>query len=60
MNARDLIIVLVGAVVGVVGGFVIFGGMDAITGALCGAAGGGLLSVIDKGIRKLRDGKGTP
>ena len=59
MNGRDQIIVLVGAVVGVVGGFVIFGGMDAITGALCGAA-GGLLSVIDKGIRKLRDGKGTP
>ena len=60
MNGRNLIILLAGAVVGVVGGYVIFGGLDAITGAICGGAGGGLLSLIDKGIRKLRDDKGTP
>ena len=60
MSGRDLIIVVAGALLGVVSGYVILGGLDAITGAICGGAGGGLLSLIDKCIRKLRGDKGTP
>ena len=60
MKRRDLLIGQTGAVVGVVGGYVIFGSMVAFSGAIFGVVGASLVSVIDRGIRKLRERQGSP